>query len=102
MARQKGATSTDKAAHQFFYAACTFNIGGRNHGHRCPRCNATLLTAYHEERLYSVYCPACSTVSLVTAGSPYNAEQQVGLPAGSQAESDYDMALLREYAGRKT
>ena len=77
MAREKGATRTDKAAHWLFDVACTYGTGGRNYGHRCTRCGTMLLTAYHEECLYSVNCPACSVVSLVKASNPASAEAQV-------------------------
>lgn len=79
MAKQSGATRTDKAAHWLFDVACTFDTGSRSYGRNCPRCGTALLTAYHEEKLYSVHCPACSIVSLVKARNPYEAEQQVGL-----------------------
>lgn len=78
MGKVKGATRTDKAAHWLFDVACTYDTGSRNHGHRCPRSGTALLTAYHEERLYSVHCTACSIVSLVKASNPAAAEAQVG------------------------
>lgn len=78
MARTKGATSADRVAHVFFDAITVFCTGGRNHGHRCPRCDTALLTAYHETRLYSVHCPTCDVVSLVKASNPAAAEAQVG------------------------
>lgn len=78
MAKVKGGTRTDKAAHWLFDTACTYAAIRRNHGHRCPRCGTALLTAYHEETLYSVHCPACSIVSLVKASNPAAAEAQAG------------------------
>lgn len=77
MAKTSGATRTDKAAHWLFDVTCTYDTGSRNHGNTCPRCGTMLLTAYHEERLYSVHCPACSVVSLVKASNPASAEAQV-------------------------
>lgn len=46
----------------------------------CRRCGTTLETAYHEERLYSVACPDCKTVTLVKARDPAGAAQIVGEP----------------------
>lgn len=79
MARTKGGTHADKAAHLLFDVACGAlnGTGGRNYGHHCPRCGTILLTAYHEERLYSVHCPTCCVVSLVKARNPTAAEAQV-------------------------
>lgn len=84
MAREKGATRTDKAAHLVFDNICTFDNGSRNHGGKCPICGTNLLTAYHEEMLYSVHCPCCSMVTLVKATNPSAAEAV--LAAGSIME----------------
>lgn len=46
----------------------------------CRRCGETLRVAYHEERLYSVRCPDCETVTLVKAGNPTDAARIVGEP----------------------
>ena len=80
--RRKGATYADQAAHRIFDAVCTYGNGGRNHGASCPRCGTKLLTAYHEEALYSVHCPACCIVSLVKASNPASAESKVAKGEG--------------------
>ena len=77
MGKVNGATRTDKAAHWLFDVACTCKMGGRNYGGRCPCCGTSLLTTYHESRLYSVHCPVCNVVSLVKSGNPADAEAQV-------------------------
>lgn len=46
----------------------------------CRRCGTTLETAYHEDRLYSVQCRECETITLVKAGNPYDAALKVGEP----------------------
>lgn len=79
VAREKGATTTDRAAHVFFDNVNTYNIGGCNYGHRCHRCGTNLLTAYHEERLYSVTCPACGIVTMTKERNPMAAEHKVWL-----------------------
>ena len=84
MARVKGATRTDQAAHLVFDNIRTFS-GGTNNGGQCPQCSTALLTAYHEERLYSVHCPFCRTVTLVEATNPSAAEALTYL-AHSQME----------------
>lgn len=76
MARTKGATAADRAAHVVFDTISLFG-GGRNHGNYCFSCGTALLTAYHEERLYSVHCPTCGTVTLIKAGNPSEAEKDV-------------------------
>jgi DNA-directed RNA polymerase subunit RPC12/RpoP len=75
MARVKGASIADQAAHRIYDE----NVLPRNHGGRCVRCGAELITAYHEERLYSVRCKKCETVALVKARNPYQAEANVGI-----------------------
>ncbi|MBR5889130.1 MAG: hypothetical protein IKY92_03720 [Akkermansia sp.] len=47
----------------------------------CRRCGRILETAYHEDRLYSVACTDCKTVTLVKARNPAAAAQIVGNPA---------------------
>lgn len=79
MGKVSGGTRTDKAAHWLFDVACACKLGGRNYGGRCPDCGTMLLTAYHESRLYSVYCPTCNAVTLVKSGNPYDAEAQVAV-----------------------
>lgn len=76
MARTKGATSADRVAHVFFDAITVYITGSRNYGHRC-HCGTKLLTAYHEECLYSVHCPSCNIVSLVKDSNPASAEMAV-------------------------
>lgn len=91
MARVKGATITDQAAHHLFDAE----------GYRmaypviCPRCNRELEVEYHEERLYSVACPGCETITLAKARSPYEAAEKVGIIARSAEEyhEDYGPVL---------
>lgn len=79
MEREKGATTTDKAAHVAFDRIEFCNVQANNKGHYCRKCGTQLQTMYHEERLYSVHCPVCETVTLVKAGSPGAAEGMVGL-----------------------
>lgn len=76
MAREKGATATDKAAHRLYDLRLV----------RCPMpaycrsCGHGLETAYHEERLYSVRCRDCGIVTLVKAKNPEEAALIVGDP----------------------
>ena len=84
MSREKGATTTDKAAHRVFDAFLENRLNGTNNGYRCRLCGTSLETAYHEERLYSVFCPVCDTVTLIKAGSPGRAEQRLG-----HSDADY-------------
>lgn len=44
----------------------------------CAQCGNLLATAYHEERLYSVRCSHCETITLVKARNPYEAARRVG------------------------
>ncbi len=76
MAREKGATTADKAAHVIYDSL----LLRRPRAAYCRRCGETLQTAYHEERLYSVWCPKCETVTLVKAGDPEKAARIVGTP----------------------
>lgn len=91
MARVKGASKADQAAHLIFDEI----VLPRNHGGLCARCGAELITAYHEERLYSVRCKKCGTVTLVKASDPYQAEEKVGVVARPYDErgEDYGEAL---------
>lgn len=86
MAREKGATRTDKAAHLAFDNIRTFGNGGRNNGGKCPICGTNLLTAYHEEMLYSVHCPFCRMVTLVKASNPNAAEAMTYLAHGQMED----------------
>ena len=79
MEKEKGATTTDKAAHLVFDTINFIHATVFNQGHYCRKCGTKLETMYHEERLYSVHCPVCETVTLVKAGSPAKAERMVGL-----------------------
>lgn len=91
MARVKGASAADQAAHRIYDEI----VLPRNHGGLCGLCGAELITAYHEERLYSVRCKKCHTVTLVKACDPYEAEKKVGIvaiPADDWYE-DYGDAL---------
>lgn len=82
MARVKGATTADKAAHRFFAAG----IPRFTAPAYCRRCGTTLETAYHEERLYSVACHACNTVTLVKECNPVAAARIVGEPMPRREE----------------
>lgn len=76
MAREKGATTTDKAAHRLYdtHLQCWPSPA------YCRSCGHGLETAYHEERLYSVRCRNCEMVTLVKARNPENAALIVGDP----------------------
>ena len=91
MARVKGASIADQAAHRIYDEI----VIPRNHGGLCVRCGAELITAYHEERLYSVRCKKCETVTLVKARDPYEAEEKVGIFARPAEEyhEDYGPVL---------
>ena len=45
---------------------------------RCKVCGTPLKTYYAEVRLYLVKCGYCDTVTMVQAGSPFNAAAMVG------------------------
>ena len=77
MAREKGATVADKAAHRLYDEA----VLRRDRHAVCHRCGTLLATAYHEERLYSVGCGKCETITLVKARDPYEAARKVGIEA---------------------
>ena len=64
----------DLAAHALYRVSVT----RRNYGRKCSLCGTNLLTAYHENRLYSVKCPECDIVVLVAAGNPGYAEDAIG------------------------
>ncbi len=68
------AMNTDAAAHKIFKALPP----RRASGSICPHCGEVLQTAYHEERLYSVKCVRCQTVTLVKARNPGEAASKVG------------------------
>lgn len=78
MTIEKGATDTDKAAHRLFDKITAYHLTAYTAGHRCRHCGAQLETMYHEERLYSVTCPVCETITLVKANNLPSAERQVG------------------------
>lgn len=82
MEREKGATAADKAAHRLFDAG-TPRFPAPAY---CRRCGTTLETAYHEERLYSVACHACNTVTLVKECNPVAAARIVGEPMPRREE----------------
>ena len=77
MEKEKGATTTDKAAHRLFDNITAYNLPAFNYGQHCGHCGAKLETQYHEERLYSVHCPACKTITLIKAPDPASAERWV-------------------------
>lgn len=66
----------DRAAHGLY----SLRLLRRPAAAYCRRCGTTLETAYHEERLYSVACPDCKTVTLVKARNPTAAARIVGEP----------------------
>ncbi len=87
MAREKGATAADKAAHRLFDTKLP---NRQSFPVICTRCNRELNVAYHEERLYSVECSGCETVTLVKARSPYEAAEKVGIIARPAEEYHED------------
>lgn len=91
MEREKGATTTDKSAHRLFDS----KIQNRLVIAICHNCGGPLRTSYHEERLYSVRCNKCKTVTLVKAGNPCAAAEKVGIVARPAEEwhEDYGDAL---------
>lgn len=66
----------DRAAHGLY----SLRLLRRPTAAYCRRCGTTLETAYHEERLYSVACQDCKTVTLVKAANPTAAARIVGEP----------------------
>jgi DNA-directed RNA polymerase subunit RPC12/RpoP len=64
----------DRAAHGLY----SLRLIRKHAPAHCRRCGTTLETAYHEDRLYSVACPDCKTVTLVKARNPAAAAQIVG------------------------
>jgi RNase P subunit RPR2 len=71
---EKGATTTDKAAHRLYDA----KLHRTPQRVACANCGHLLATAYHEERLYSVSCATCGTITLAKARNPYEAARRVG------------------------
>ena len=49
---------------------------GRPSGVLCRGCDKPVTVVYHEDRLYSVHCPRCGIVTLVTAGNPEQAARK--------------------------
>lgn len=45
-------------------------------GSKCNRCGNNVTVAYHENRLYSVHCAKCETVTLLRAYNPYYAAEK--------------------------
>lgn len=43
----------------------------------CRSCDKPVTVVYHEDRLYSVHCPRCGIVTLVTAADPEQAARKV-------------------------
>ena len=74
----------DRAAHGLY----SLRLIRRPQRAYCRRCGTTLETAYHEERLYSVYCPDCKTVTLVKAENPAVAAKIVGEPMPPMQSED--------------
>lgn len=69
--------NTDRCAHKIFSALPPRRASGAI----CPHCGTQLAVAYHEERLYSVECCNCKTITLVKARNPYEAAEKVGIVA---------------------
>jgi hypothetical protein len=67
--------NTDRAAHEVFNSAPTL----RKSCAYCRHCGTTLEWAYHEERLYSIVCQECGTITLVKACDLTAAALKVGL-----------------------
>lgn len=44
----------------------------------CPVCGSELKYSYHEDRLYSIYCPRCKIVTMVRESSPTKAAIAMG------------------------
>lgn len=74
MGRVKGATVYDQAAHRLFDAS----FRRVSCPAACRNCGTVLGIEYHEERLYSLKCETCGTVTLVKARSPLEAAMTVG------------------------
>lgn len=74
MARVKGATEYDQIAHRLYDA----HFLRRKAPATCRSCGAVLGFEYHEERLYSLKCETCGTVTLVNAASLLEAAMTVG------------------------
>ena len=69
-----GALVIDKMAHEVYIKPIQIN----KQPARCLRCGSPLHTAYHEERLYSVRCLYCKTVTLVKEQNPVQAALKIG------------------------
>ena len=48
----------------------------RTSGVLCRGCDKPVTVVYHEDRLYSVHCPRCGIVTLVTAADPEQAARK--------------------------
>jgi ribosomal protein S27AE len=69
-----GALRSDKTMHKAYNTA----LARRYYGATCPRCGGLLGVAYHEDRLYSVKCEKCETLTLVEARNPCDAQHKAG------------------------
>lgn len=74
MARVKGTTTADQAAHNLFDT----NVVRHKFDVVCKICHKPLEVAYHEEMLYSVLCPGCKKITLVKAWNPTEAAKKSG------------------------
>ena len=74
MERVKGATQADQAAHRLYDA----RFRRRKIPASCRICGTILGYEYHEERLYSMTCESCRTVTLVKADTLMEAAMAVG------------------------
>ena len=66
----------DALAHSFHDVCMAGEF--RKSGLFCPMCGRPLTFAYHEERLYSVHCKTCETITLTTASCPEQAARFAG------------------------
>lgn len=68
----------DALAHFFHDTCMTANYPFKKTGLLCIICRHPLTYAYHEERLYSVHCKTCDTITLTTAADPGMAAKIAG------------------------
>ena len=70
----------DRGAHGFYDDALrlarVLTAEGRTSGVLCRGCDKPVTVVYHEDRLYSVHCPRCGIVTLVTAADPERAARK--------------------------
>lgn len=70
----------DRGAHAVYDDALRLSrvltAEGRTSGVLCRGCDKPVTVVYHEDRLYSVHCPRCGIVTLVTAADPEQAARK--------------------------